>query len=342
MRRLRATAKTAFLSCFNASARLVIERLPLRRSLSVDNFVRLAYRLLLDRPADPAGFEHHRRHILEQGLDKSFVFQALATSPEYEKGLDARHHARRLLVARLPAAEVIVDLGGSSPHADAGALHAMGYPHRWRRLVIVDLPPAERYVEWRKAGGEAARLDTDRGPVEYVYGSIADPGVIAGEGFADLVWSGNSIEHVTEEEGDRVLELARRVLKPGGLLYYTLPDMRYTFDKPRGMTTFEHLVRDDREGPLSSRAEHYREWAEKVLHKEDPEAEAAKLMETMHDMHFHTWTCHSLSDMLSKIRAYFDDSLELLAFHRNTFDGENEMVIILQKQASSASEKKQL
>lgn len=228
MRRLRATAKTAFLSCFNAVARLVIERLPLRRSLSVDNFVRLAYRLLLDRPADPAGFGHHRRHILEQGLDKSFVFQALATSPEYEKGRDARHHARRLLVARLPAAEVIVDLGGSSPHADAGALHVMGYPHRWRRLVIVDLPPAERYVEWRKAAGEAARLDTDRGPVEYAYGSIADPGVIAGEAFADLVWSGNSIEHVTEEEGDRVLELARRVLKPGGLLCLDTPNRRVT------------------------------------------------------------------------------------------------------------------
>lgn len=159
-------------------------------------------------------------------------------------------------------------------------------------------------------------------------------------GSMDFVICCSCLEHLENPLG--AIRNHMRVLKPGGLLYYTLPDMRYTFDKPRGMTTFEHLVRDDREGPLSSRAEHYREWAEKVLHKEDPEAEAAKLMETMHDMHFHTWTCHSLSDMLSKIRAYFDDSLELLAFHRNTFDGENEMVIILQKQASSASEKKQL
>lgn len=224
----RELAKSAFLAGFNAVARWVIDRVPLRRALNTDNFIRLAYRLLLDRAPDPGGFDHHRRHILGRKLDKSFVFQALATSPEYEKGQDARHFARRRLVARLPAADVIVDLGGSSPHADEGALHAMGYPHRWRRMVIVDLPPAERYIEWRKSGGEPMRVATDRGPVEYAYGSIADPGVIAESAFADLVWSGNSIEHVSEEEGDRMLELAWRVLKPGGQLCLDTPNRRVT------------------------------------------------------------------------------------------------------------------
>lgn len=244
---LREHAKTVFLGGFNSVARWVIDRVPLRRALSTDNFIRLAYRLLLDRPADPGGFEHHRRHILERKLDKSFVFQALATSPEYEKGQDARHFARRRLVAGLPAADAIVDLGGSSPHADEGALYVMGYPHRWRRMVIVDLPPAERYIEWRKAGGEPLRVATDRGPVDYVYGSIADPGVIAEDAFADLVWSGNSIEHVSGEEGGRVLDLAWRILKPGGQFCLDTPNRRVTrvmhpdtFCNPDHKIEYEH------------------------------------------------------------------------------------------------------
>ena len=150
-------------------------------------------------------------------------------------------------------------------------------------------------------------------------------------GSMDFVICCSCLEHLENPLG--AIRNHMRVLKPGGLLYYTLPDMRFTFDKPRETTTFEHLVRDDREGPANSRAGHYREWAEKVLHNENPDAEAARLMEAKHDIHFHTWTCHSLSDMLSKIRAHFDDALELLAFHRNTFDGENEMVIVMQKQA---------
>lgn len=146
----------------------------------------------------------------------------------------------------------------------------------------------------------------------------------------DFVVCCSCLEHLENPLG--AIRNHLRVLKPGGLLYYTLPDMRYTFDKPREITTFEHLVRDDREGPLSSRAEHYLEWAIKVLHKEDPKPEADKLIETMGDIHFHTWTCYSLSDMLSKICSHFENKVELLSFQRNTFDGENEMLIIMQKQ----------
>ncbi|MBW8051172.1 MAG: methyltransferase domain-containing protein [Cytophagales bacterium] len=40
-----------------------------------------------------------------------------------------------------------------------------------------------------------------------------------------------------------------RVLKPGGILYLAVPDKRYTFDKDRPITSFEHLLKDYEEGP---------------------------------------------------------------------------------------------
>lgn len=60
---------------------------PLRRRLSAPaalrRFVEGAYELVLGRPADPAGLEHHLR-FLEQGGARQQVLQGLAASPEGE------------------------------------------------------------------------------------------------------------------------------------------------------------------------------------------------------------------------------------------------------------------
>ena len=42
----------------------------------------------------------------------------------------------------------ILDIGGSSPNIDQGALIELGYPHRPKQLFIFDLPPEEQY--WGK------------------------------------------------------------------------------------------------------------------------------------------------------------------------------------------------
>jgi SAM-dependent methyltransferase len=44
----------------------------------------------------------------------------------------------------------------------------------------------------------------------------------------DLVYSGQSIEHVSEAEGDEVLHHVRRILRPGGHLAIDTPNGRVT------------------------------------------------------------------------------------------------------------------
>ena len=124
---------------------------------------------------------------------------------------------------------MIVDLGGSTPHLEEGALYLMGYEPWASRLIIVDLPPEDRFNEWKKtADSERKIVKHDKGVVEYAYGSIGDLSFIEEDGFADMVWSGNSIEHIPEDEADVMVEQVFRILKPGGSFCLDTPNRRVT------------------------------------------------------------------------------------------------------------------
>jgi predicted SAM-dependent methyltransferase len=76
----------------------------------------------------------------------------------------------------------------------------------------------------------------------------------------DFVVANHMLEYI--EDSIAALEHQLRVLKPGGILYLTLPDARDSFDSPRQRTTVEHLLRDHHDGPEGSRSEHYEECAD--------------------------------------------------------------------------------
>src|SRR5712691_699882 len=77
------------------------------------------------------------------------------------------------------------------------------------------------------------------------------------DGTLDFVIGNHMLEHCENPIGTTRNHLAK--VRPGGVLYYAVPDKRYSFDVDRPLTSFEHLVRDDREGPAWSRLEHFRE-----------------------------------------------------------------------------------
>lgn len=224
----RMSLKSLLSGALNAPVRALLAVAPLERILDLDNHIRLAYRLILRRRPDPSGFRHYKSHIEAQGLPKAFVFEALATSPECKKAQNPLAYVRCALVQRLPHAEVIVDFGGSTRHMSEGALYAMGYKQKWRRLLVVDLPPEERYVQWRPESGERAVVETPNGPVEHLRGSMASPGILAEQSFADMVWSGNAIEHITAPEADIFLDNVYQALKPGGIFCLDTPNRRVT------------------------------------------------------------------------------------------------------------------
>lgn len=151
--------------------------------------------------------------------------------PEWERRYfpvrtkEALHDARRELVrTELPPAERILDLGGLHPKRREGALLAMGYPHRPRLIWIQEQPNASNWLGLPDGFRHVAEGGTE---VRYSFGSMTRLDRFADESF-DLVWSGQSIEHVTEEDADRVLAECFRVLRPGGHLCLDTPNRGLT------------------------------------------------------------------------------------------------------------------
>jgi SAM-dependent methyltransferase len=145
----------------------------------------------------------------------------------------AIHDSRVEMVERcVPPAETIIDLGGASHGAHEGALLSMGYPYKPKRITIVDLHPDERmYIEgWSfRHGAETGRDFVTRDGIEvvYHYGSMSDLSAFA-DASTDLVFSGESIEHISQADAERVIAEAFRVLRPGG---------SFSLDTPNGAVT---------------------------------------------------------------------------------------------------------
>jgi predicted SAM-dependent methyltransferase len=123
--------------------------------------------------------------------------------------------------------------------------------------------------------------------------SVADESV-------DFVIANHVLEHLEDPIGS--LENLLRVIRPGGVLFLTLPDARHTFDARRARTSIEHLRRDHEQGPDVSRFEHYEEWARLIecYASDMAPARVAEFAREDARHHFHVW---ELEDFLELVRA---------------------------------------
>lgn len=114
----------------------------------------------------------------------------------------------------------------------------MGYPHHSKRLFIIDLPPEERTD---KPIQKVSRVvTTAKTVVEYVLTSMADLSMIPADSI-DLVFSGESIEHVSEDEAEQTMREAYRILKEGGYFCLDTPNARLTrLQSPGALIHAEH------------------------------------------------------------------------------------------------------
>jgi len=83
----------------------------------------------------------------------------------------------------------------------------------------------------------------------------------------DFVIANHFIEHCQNPIG--ALQNMLRVLKPGGKLYLSIPDKRYTFDMDRPITSVDHVTKDYVEGPEWSKRKHFEEWVTSVNKAKD-------------------------------------------------------------------------
>lgn len=196
--------------------------------------VRLAYQVLLGRDPDREGLQAYGVRVAAKSMTRRDVVEALRGSEEFQvdvrfgpSSLRASIHAgRSQFIRSLPRARSIVDLGGTHLRHDVGALVAMGYPYAFEELTIVDLPSEDRHAIYRS--DQAAEIvDSRLGPVSYAFHSMTDLSGFADES-VDLVYSGQSIEHVIPAEGSDVLRQVHRILRPGGHLALDTPNARVT------------------------------------------------------------------------------------------------------------------
>jgi len=218
------------------------ERLP---SASV---VRVAYQVMLGREPEAAGMAAHLPAVESGAIGRHDLVAMLRGSDEFNRRprFSARtfghsiHSGRCQFIRGLPRAERILDLGGTHLHSDEGALVGLGYPYRFKELVVVDLPSDERHEIYRSTQ-RPTEVETELGLVRYRYHSMTDLREFEDSSF-DLVYSGQSIEHVTRDEGASVFSQVHRLLRPGGHFALDTPNGRVTRLQQQAFIDPDHKV----------------------------------------------------------------------------------------------------
>ena len=158
--------------------------------------------------------------------------------------IQSQHHLARMeLVQRvLPKGDHILDLGGGSAVHPGGALMAMGYGHHPKGLTIIDLPPETRVASSKSTLAEDRKQMIDGVPVTFIHDSFLNLDVFNDASF-DLVFSGQTIEHIEEEEAQKLFRDVHRILRPGGRFCLDTPNRRITkIVKPKGYIHIEHKI----------------------------------------------------------------------------------------------------
>lgn len=196
----------------------------------VYGYITNAYNAVLLRDPEPSGLDHFY-HLLTSGkISRAEFLETLRGSEEFRFNvrftdlLTSLHWSRCDFVRGLPRARHLLDLGGASQEHSTGMFLAMGYPYEFEKLVIVDLPPEEAH-DLYKHPEKFDRVETKLGPVFYRYHSMTDLSGFDDQEF-DLIYLGQSIEHIEEDEAQGLFEESHRVLKPGGYLCLDTPNAR--------------------------------------------------------------------------------------------------------------------
>jgi predicted SAM-dependent methyltransferase len=202
------------------------------RDATPERFVRATYQIVLRRSGDPHGIANYvgvledGRYSVDDVLDEFITSMELRNSVPFRNRTRSMHQSRCDFVRMLPKARRILDLGGTDQNDPVGSLVSMGYPYPFELLTIVDLPHEERH-DLYTSSAPVDVVESPMGPVEYRYHSMTDLSAYDDASF-DLVFSGETIEHVTVDDARSMLRQVRRVLAPRGWFCLDTPNRRAT------------------------------------------------------------------------------------------------------------------
>jgi SAM-dependent methyltransferase len=146
----------------------------------------------------------------------------------------------------------------------------------------------------------------------------------------DFIIANHFLEHC--EDPIAAIQNHLGKLREGGILFYAVPDKRYTFDWPRPVTPLEHIIADHEGGPQRSRSDHYEEWARfvEIRSEETTEqmiARARQLERDAYSIHMHVWTQAEFLRLILAARELSDRAFDVEAAARQDI----EFMVVLRK-----------
>ena len=174
-------------------------------------------------------------------------------------------------------------------------------------------------------------------PVDYMKLDIVDVDVIDDaekldkfkDASLDFIIANHFVEHCIDPIGT-VMNMYSK-LRSNGVLFFAIPDKRYTFDKPRKLTTYEHLLEEHAD---TTKQKFRREHTEDFLllgdkYKGDIKKRAQEILDSGYRIHYHVWTQREITEMFINIAQQFKLALEIQALLKN----QHEVIYILRKGA---------
>jgi SAM-dependent methyltransferase len=179
---------------------------------------------------------------------------------------------------------------------EIGALHAPVEVPASTRVRYVDRLPVPRLREHYPELAGLPLVDVD---------IIDDGETLAAipDGSLDFLIANHMLEHCENPLG--TIRNHFRKIRTGGILYYAVPDKRFSFDRDRPVTPMAHFADDDRLGPAQSRDQHFEEWARLVTRIGDAQQvrdEVARLKAINYSIHFHVWDFDSFMYFVDLVR----------------------------------------
>lgn len=145
----------------------------------------------------------------------------------------------------------------------------------------------------------------------------------------DFIIANHMLEHCQDPIGT-IINFYKK-LRPGGIMYMAVPDMRYTFDMHRPLTKYSHLLEEHKIYPSKKYyAVHTREvvkLTEGVKQKKALEERTQELVKMKYSIHYHVWTQRDLVDFFNKTAKKFSLEIEIEAMANNI----HEVVFIVRK-----------
>ncbi len=157
----------------------------------------------------------------------------------------------------------------------------------------------------------------------------------------DFIVANHFLEHCENPIGTIETHLSK--LKPAGILFYAVPDKRFTFDHLRPVTPLQDMV-DDYEGDHEqTRRGHYDEWTRLVVNdqlgepaevdgraesfEELAERRAREMEAAKYSIHMHVWSQAEFLQLILDCRRRFGDAIDIEAAARQGI----EFMVVLRK-----------